>query len=649
MNQEPQPQIDPRALRSWAGLVMVAALATRIGFLLSGPDRDWPHNTLYEGDAPLWARYAAAIQQDEPFELGLPIHPPGMGYLLSACQHLGIGGFSGLKFIFCIVGSLSCALVVRPVARMCGMAVGIAGGLLSAASFGLIVQSTSLNSETPYTLLLLLSILLTERAAASPSSLLPARLGTRGKRGLAPRQTRLSRSKSADSAVPDPFCHSLLGAVHGLAVLFRPEHTLFVVLSLGWLALRRMSGDSARMRSMGRSAIAPLPVVLAAFVLLPMPWNIRSYFAIQRFNTVEPAMIDFARAQIPWQPEAIELIRSLPAFAREGNFRYLAHLAGEQGRSVVDAAFVRWFFDEHMGHRPRPLSPLVFVSMQGPLSFALANNELATGGFSTRLLDPNAVVELQLGNPRHLRLVQDGYAVGLSYLLDHPADAIRLIGRKLWIFCQGLGSGFIAWNLPLGLGGLRRPVDQWVAEPAARLNITWTMLSIALGLLGILACIRRGIGALWMLAILYKLLVTALFYGYARQAVSILPIWYLFVAVGLAQLAGGSRKLVRGRAKVPAGSSPKIRSDADPRVRSGDAAMLFAGGRAKILIAPLFSGPIPRLARNVLITASLALILAGAISARESRRYDVQGPIDLAPQWGEAAFESHQPLWIRRL
>jgi len=34
--------------------------------------------------------------------------------------------------------------------------------------------------------------------------------GARGKRGLAPRQTRLSRSKTGASAVPDPFCHSLL-------------------------------------------------------------------------------------------------------------------------------------------------------------------------------------------------------------------------------------------------------------------------------------------------------------------------------------------------------------------------------------------------------------------------------------------------------
>jgi len=35
-------------------------------------------------------------------------------------------------------------------------------------------------------------------------------IGARGGRGLAPRQTRFSRSKTAASAVPDPFCLSLI-------------------------------------------------------------------------------------------------------------------------------------------------------------------------------------------------------------------------------------------------------------------------------------------------------------------------------------------------------------------------------------------------------------------------------------------------------
>ena len=44
-----------------AGLFALVTLAMRVMLLLRSQDTAWPHGVLYEGDAPVWAQWAAAL------------------------------------------------------------------------------------------------------------------------------------------------------------------------------------------------------------------------------------------------------------------------------------------------------------------------------------------------------------------------------------------------------------------------------------------------------------------------------------------------------------------------------------------------------------------------------------------------------------
>lgn len=551
--------------------VLAVALVTRVGFLLASPDRAWPHSIAYEGDAPLWARFADALRHDRPFEYDLPVHSPGVAYLLSWLpDHQTAGHFHFAKVIWCFMGSLSCALTVFAATPGFGLRIGALAGLLSAASFGLIVQSTSLNNETPYTFLLILIIIATNSMTVAPSAMKAA----------------------------------LWGTLNGLAVLFRPEHSVLVAFFFAYLSIRgRSLNPQPQPAAASRKRIAAhLAIAAGCFFLVPLPWNIRSARAIGRFNTIEAQPIDIARGEVPWTPEAASFLRALPAFAREGNWRYITYLANQRRLATIDREFVESFF-ENAGYIPKPLSPFVFVSNQGPLCFALANNEQADGGFSTALLGTAGPSVLAFGSPWHLRLYQEGYRVGSRYLFDHPRDAAALLARKLANFGEGVAQGLTQSNWPFGVAGTRRPVDQLTAP--IKDHLIGAIVVLTTIAVGIVLAIRRRTGGLWLSIVAYKLLIAIAFFGYARQAVSILPIFYVFAAVSLDAIV--FRSLLR---RWPT---------------------LADRWRA------IFG----------LTTAALVLTTAG--TTLQSWKYEISGPADPAPLWGEGAFESHQPLTIRRL
>jgi hypothetical protein len=595
---------------AWAVLITIGAFLGRVAFLASSPDRQWPHSVYYEGDAPLWADYAASLARGQPLEFNLPIHPPGMAWFLRA---LGVGAAGGLyssqKLVFAGLGSAAAGLAVLVAAPIFGPAVAVAAGLMAATSFGLHVQSTSLNGETPYTLLLM-SILLSTAAV-----------------GRRPSAVRLL----------------LTGFLNGLAVLFRPEHTAFFLLSL--------AGIVARPGGRSCSAFArQLLLLMVGFLALPLPWSIRSHRAIQRFNTIAntPAP-DFASTRPPWSPAAAQRILDLPAFARDGNFGYITHLAARAGLSQVDTPFVDAFFAE-MGYTPRPLSPYCFISLQGALCFALANNAHADGGFSTRLLDvvlgapaPEghvSVNDFAFGNPRHLRLVQHGWSIGLDYLLHHPLDALGLAGRKLAIFASGLGGGFSPANLPLGLSGQRRPVDQFavpagLSDARSMIALAFTLCLLALALLGAGACLRRRTGGMLLLVIAVKLVVALAFFGYARQAVSILPVFYILVALGAERLFAAIRTGHRAPPALP-------RSAGDDTFSGGEE--VCAGGTSPRAAHEEAAAPARRPRFGV---AGVILVLSG-LAGLGLRPPLVDGRITPAPRWGEGAFESNQLLTLRQ-
>jgi hypothetical protein len=343
-------------------------------------------------------------------------------------------------------------------------------------------------------------------------------------------------------------------------------------------------------------------ILAGGFFLVTLPWNIRSYRAIQRFNTAEPRPIDYASARVPWAPDAVDYLRDLPAFAREGNFLQLTDRAAAAGVSPVTRGFVEHWFRTDAGYVPRPLSPWTFVSNQGPLCFALANHANADGGFSTTLLDEiGGPTGLSFGYPRHLQVFQQGYRLGLQYLVKHPGDALRLLGRKLAIFGGGLTQGLTPLNVPLGIAGVRRPADQFSADASA--PWIWPSVMLLLAALGAGVCLRRRVGAVLLIVVAQKVVIALLFFGYVRQAASIFPFFAALVALGL------------------------------------DAA----------LFAPLLRRrPRPALVPPILLAAVVAAIIGvGVFCATRDVRYDVFGGIDHTPQWGPGAFESHQPLTIR--
>ncbi len=211
----------------------------------------------------------------------------------------------------------------------------------------------------------------------------------------------------------------------------------------------------------------------------------------------------------------------------------------------------------HAERLPRPLPRLVLVTGYGPLNFATANNSFAKGSFDTGLID--ALVpgrrdrSLDLADPGINRLYIDGYRVGLTWMAEHPAEAVALIARKVSLAAQALALGYLQVNLPAGLTGQRRPVDQFV--PSA-LWFAW--IQGGLMLLGLWRLIRgplrqrperkrtveRARAAprskpLWLFLVPHALTTTVVivaFFGYARLGMLLAPVIWLLVGSGLLAL-----------------------------------------------------------------------------------------------------------------
>lgn len=501
--------------------IFIVAFAARLIFLFNSPDRDWPHSIFYEGDAVMWVEWAGQIDQRLPFQFDLPIHPPAVAYTLAyAYDGVRQSGFLGLKILWCAMSAGACALTCLACAATLGRRIGVIAALLLCFSFNQYLLATSINSETPYVLLLPAMVLLTHRAVDSPNRWLLA----------------------------------ILGALHGFALLLRPEHPVLMLLFGAWMLCsrgRRVSAAppgvaAARPRLPLRARLIAIALMGAVALLVCVPWTVHAVLATKRFNDstlgltkaaiVEGApapTINFNFAPIGWSDDARALINALPAFAREDNFIVINHWAQQQRLDEVNAADVTRFFIEQFGWIPRPLPQAVLISNQGPFSFALANHPESDGGFSRAALahplrgpDP----PFAFAFPPHNRVFIDGWRVGWDYLRADPAASLRNIGRKFQRFADGVTCGFGASNAPLGREGVRAAVDMFVADgPAAR---PWQIALLAMIAAGVvLALTRRLPVGLWLLVILYKLIITLLFYGYARQGASIAPAFYVCIAV----------------------------------------------------------------------------------------------------------------------
>ncbi len=489
---------------AFAGALFCGALLLRLMFWSASPDADWAYSIAYKGDAQLWLSYAQALSQGQAFELGLPLRPPGTAYLIAGLMSLGADSLLSLRLAWLVMGA--CLPLVLYLALRDGFAERIAriAGVLAAASTSLLVLASSLDAETPYLLLALLSLLGIDKLRRHPR-----------------------------------WIHLLLwSAVQALACLIRAEHALLAVLLLLWLTIPWC-------RASRGSGLCRAAASLFSMGLVLLPWQLQAAEAIDRFNT--SAVQELRAPEIPWEQPAREQLMALPAFCRQSAQGFVSACVRHRGGERVRAEDLRILQDAY-GWTPAALGRYPFVALYGPLNFYLANNPLADVGFSRAALasppqlaggadayDPLWLRNLPLNGelafeyPPHLAMLSHGYAMGGAWILAHPVDFLARAVLKLERFWRGAAHGFGGYAQPIGLSGMRHRVDLVVAEgivPAA-----FRLLLLLAVLLGVLSLRRRPAAWPLFLWLLSKLLISALFFGYARQGALVVPAVALFLAL----------------------------------------------------------------------------------------------------------------------
>lgn len=530
-------------VRATALAIFAAALVCRLLFWRATPDRDWAWTAFFKGDAPLWLEYARAIDLENPFELGLPIHPPGAAWLVSLLWNELPSGVPFLRFAWALLGALVPLLVFLAVRRSFSLRAATFAGVWTALSTGLLVLSTSVNNETPYLVLAVGALWFIEDLRERPS------IG------------RLV----------------LWSAVNAVACLFRVEHVLFYVFALVFFAIGWMRVVRRRESTFSFGRGAKWAAVSLLFFALPLvPWHLSAWGAIRRFNE-EPrqltpveesavAGVEKATSDIPWNEEALRRREELPGFARRTGAAFVLATAAHRGRRTIGAEEFRTL-EEAFGYYPRPLARFPFISSYGPLNFYLANNSFATEGFNRRPLEeppplgggaasyPRFLVQglppgdLSFVYPPHLRLFNEGYALGWEWIRRNPGEFARLAARKLSIFWSGAAMGFTGWNLPLGLSGPRRAVDM-VAPENDPVWIGWRVAVLAICAGGLVAAWRHAALTPLLLFLASKIAATVLFFGYVRQGALVIPV--VAILAGLAaERWVPARPAPRGRGRVP--------------------------------------------------------------------------------------------------
>ena len=475
-----------------AAAFATATLALRLLYLHRSVDAAWPHTMLYEGDATVWAQWAALLHAGKPFESDLAFRTPGVAWLLHWMGAVA-PPFTAAKVVWCAMSAATPAVLYLVMGRWFTRTAGVLAALLCTLGFGSFVMAVSLNNEAPYALLL---------ACIAGATL-------------------------AWVDRPTWTVGAGLGVLHGFAMLLRAEHLLLMEM-LCVVAAWQLWRAGVRP---ARIAAQTVWLLLAA-VAVCAPWSLRSHAAAERFNTEAPPL-PYAQAQPPWTPAAQAFMDRLPAFAREGNFAFLSAQSRQAGLQVVDAPDVRAFFEREWTSVPEPLPTWTLVSFKGSLDFALSNHPGSDGGFSKVGLrdghdrDP----PFSFARPSHTRLVNHGYEVGWRFIQADPSRWLRLVQEKLRRFGDGLTLGLFATDWPHAATLVRQPVD--MATPL-RGDATWwnALMLLMIGGGMVVACTRCG-GWIWIAVLAYRVAVIVAFYGYARHAVAIAPALCALTALAL--------------------------------------------------------------------------------------------------------------------
>lgn len=293
------------------------------------------------------------------------------------------------------------------------------------------------------------------------------------------------------------------------------SETLFLLILLGMLLITRegfVEGRPGMLRALllgalgGALALTRAEGILLAFAI-PVVWVGKSILRTpsRSVPTLIAVLIGLALVLTPW---TVRNSLSLEKWNRETGSRIGTELP-----------------------------TFVPLTSYGPLNFALANNDYATGGFQRDLLTSKSdIAVLDLSDSEHRHYFLNGTGEGWTWITQNPAAYASLAVRKLDINLRSLDLGWSPWNLPHGRAGTRRPVDLFAPETS---GLRWVQLLIAAAGLVILLRMRETKrGALLIgLPILAALPVTLLFFGYVRLGMITAPFIYAFEGVALAALA----------------------------------------------------------------------------------------------------------------
>jgi hypothetical protein len=466
----------------------------RLLFWAATPDAGPGWHPAFQGDAPVWQDLAARLDRNDlDDELRLPWRPPAMLWLVAALWNGDAATVWPLRLLFAALGALVAPLVWILLRRHLASAIAAPAAGLCAVATNLLLLGSGLHVEGVYLALVLVSLIDQPGLGASR----PRRVAVRW------------------------------GALHGLLCLLRAEHVLtFAALAVvAWRC-------GARWRT--------LALATAALGAVLLPWQLTAARLVDDYNAGSPRLPPLS---LPWDATAVAAVRELPSFQQVPVLGFVdATVAARGGRRVTvqDLGVVR----EAYGVWPEPL-PHPFIALYGGLNFFLANTPEADGGFSRAALDrPPPLLggderyppglrrvlptRFAFSYPPHLDAVVHGHARGLAEIAADSAGALARCARKLWHAVEGATGGVGGAALPIGLSGVRRPVDFVTATGAW--PAVWRSAVLALGLAGL--WLLRGNRALWPLLAFAttKVLTVAMFFGYARQGALCLPA----LAVGVA-------------------------------------------------------------------------------------------------------------------